>query len=167
MPKNLDNESIVGEILHEWSIPEYEQHERNRAWFVIMGVLGVLFVTYALFTDNFLFALIIILFGIILFLQSHQAPIIIPFKITELGLVVNNRFYSYSELEDFFIIYSPPDVKMLFIETKSTSRPMLRVPLMDIDPNDVRNTLREYIQENLEKEEEPFSDMLGRKWQIH
>jgi hypothetical protein len=168
MPKVIDENSFVGEVLHEWSVPEYEQHLRNTAWFVIMGVLGFAFIAYAIFTGNFLFALIIVLFAIIIFLQSHQEPIIIPFRITELGLVVNNRFYTFSELNKFYIIFNPDDeVRMLYIEMASAMRPQLRIPLMDMDPNEVRMTLREFMEEDLEKEEEPFSDMFARKWRIH
>lgn len=168
MPKVIDENSFVGEVLHEWSVPEYEQHIRTIPWYVIMGIIGVALVAYAVLTGNFLFALILVLFSIIIFLQSHQAPIIIPFRITELGLVVNNRFYAFSELDKFYIIYNPQDeAKMLYVETHSITRPALRIPLMDMDPNDVRMTLREFLEEDLEKEEEPFSDMFARKWRIH
>ncbi|HAT03696.1 MAG TPA: hypothetical protein DCS29_02885 [Candidatus Magasanikbacteria bacterium] len=167
MPRVINDEVLVGNTLHEWSVPEYEQHNRNRAWYILMSVLGIGFVVYAIITSNFLFALVIVLFAVIIFLQSHQEPIIIPFKITELGLIVNNRFYLYSELSDFYIIYNPPEIKVLFIETLSATRPTLRIPLMDEDPNAIRSTLREFVEENLEKEEEPLSDMLGRKWQLH
>ncbi|MFA6427777.1 MAG: hypothetical protein WCW16_05070 [Candidatus Magasanikbacteria bacterium] len=167
MPKQISPDIIIGEVLHEWSIPEYEQYQRNKAWYIIMFVLGGSMVLYAILSNNFLFALIIILFAIILFLQSHQQPIVIPFKITEMGVVVNNRFYSYIELDSFYLFYNPPDVKTLFIETRNVSRPKLRVPLMDMDPNEIRATLKEFLEEDLEKEEEPISDMIGRKWQIH
>ncbi len=167
MPQAIDDNVLIGDILHEWSVPEYEQHVRNTAWFVIMGVLGAIFIIYAVLTGNFLFALILVLFAIIIFLQSHQKPIIIPFKITELGVVVNNRFYNYAELDEFYMIYNPPEVQMLFIETVGHTRPRLRIPLMDRDPNMVRATLREFLNENLKKEEEPMSDMIGRKWQLH
>ncbi|MBI2436578.1 MAG: hypothetical protein HYV41_02430 [Candidatus Magasanikbacteria bacterium] len=168
MPKTIDENSFVGEVLHEWSVPEYEQHVRNTAWFVIMGILSLAFIAYAIFTGNFLFALIIVLFGIIIFLQSHQEPIIIPFRITDMGLVINNRFYTFSEFDKFYVIFNPhDDAKMLYVETHSLTRPTIRVPLMDMDPNEVRMTLREFMEEDLEKEEEPFSDMFARKWRIH
>jgi len=168
MPKNVSKEEvIIGDVLHEWSMPEYEKHHRNRAWFAIMSVLGAGFVFYAILTSSFIFALIVMLFGIVLFLQSHQDPIIIPFQITDLGIIINNRFYNYDELEEFYIIYHPPQVKTLFFETKKYSQTRLRIPLMDMDPNEIRATLREYIEENIEKEDEPFSDKFAREWQIH
>jgi hypothetical protein len=107
------------------------------------------------------------LFAIILFLQAHQDPKQISFKITELGVVVGNRFYSFSELDSFFIIYNPPDVKTLFLETKEVLKPMIRVPLLDMNPVDVKNVLRAYLPENFERENEPLSDRAARNWQIH
>jgi hypothetical protein len=167
MPKVVDDSTIVGNTLLEWSVAEYERHMRPVAWYVIMTIVGCFLVGYAIFTDNFMFAIIVVLFSIILFLQSHQSPIVVPFRITELGIIINNRLYIYSELKDFFIIYKPPEIKMLFIETNSTMRPRLRVPLMDVNPNDVRELLLEFLEENLQKEEEPFSDMVARQWRIH
>jgi len=132
-----------------------------------MGGLGIFFVVYGVVTRDFLFSLIIILFAIILFLQAHQDPKQISFKITELGVVVGNRFYSFSELDSFFIIYNPPDVKTLFLETKEVLKPMIRVPLLDMNPVDVKNVLRAYLPENFERENEPLSDRAARNWQIH
>lgn len=167
MPKQVHSELKTGEILREWSVAEYDQHDRNLAWYIFMLVIGLLLVGYALFTGNFLFALIVILAAIILFLQSQQHPAVIPFRIAEYGLIINTRFYPYSELKDFYVIYDPPEVKTLFIETKSNLRPRIRVPLMDMDPNDIRFTMREFLPEDVKKEEEPFSDMMARKWMIH
>ena len=167
MPRVIDENIQIGPVLHEWSIPEYNQYERNRFWYVLMSIVGAALIIYAVLTGNFLFALIIVLFAIILFLQSHQEPIILPFRITELGVVVNNRFYKYSELNEFYILYNPPELKVLFIETNSGTRPDLRVPLMDMNPNEIRMTLQEFLTENLEKEEEPFGDMMARKWMFH
>ena len=167
MPRQVNDTNSIGEILHEWSIAEYDRYERGMWWYLIMVGLGVALVIYAVATGNFLFALIVVLFAIVLFLQSHQDPIILPFRITDVGVVVNNRLYLYSEFESFYIIYNPPETKMLLLETKKTLRPLLRIPLMDINPNEVRSTLLEYMVEDTEKEEEPFADMIARQWMLH
>ncbi|MBI2989849.1 MAG: hypothetical protein HYY51_01510 [Candidatus Magasanikbacteria bacterium] len=168
MPKSVHHSNtLTGEVLHEWTILEYEQHKRNVLWYTCMLVIGLALVAYALFTGNFLFALIIVLFSIILFLQSQQDPPRLPFRITELGIVINSRFYSYSELENFYIIYNPPEIKTLFFEPRSSARPRIRVPLGDQDPSEIRFTLREFLPEDTEREEEPFSDMFARRWLMH
>ncbi|KKW41550.1 MAG: hypothetical protein UY92_C0016G0005 [Candidatus Magasanikbacteria bacterium GW2011_GWA2_56_11] len=167
MPQAITGDVTTGNIIHEWEVAEYERHERGTRWYVIMTLLGGLLVGYAIFTGNFLFALVIVLFAIIIFLQSHQDPHIVEFKITDLGIIISSRFYPYSELADFYLIYNPPAVKMLFIEPESSLRPRIRVPLLNLDPNEIRFTLRQYLSENLEKEEEPFSDKVAREWKLH
>lgn len=167
MPQNITDTTQTGDILHTWKIREYEVHSRPRMWYVFTVPIGLLLVIYGIFSGNFLFALIIILFAIIIFLQSHRDPISLPFSVTDLGVIVNNRFYPYTELKDFYIIYEPPDVKQLFIEPQSAWRPTLRVPLEDINPNEIRQSLRGHLLEDIEKEEEPFSDMFARRWKMH
>ena len=153
MPKQIDEQTLVGGILHEWTIQEYERHERGTFWYVFMISIGLALVLYALATQNFLFALIIILFAIILFLQSHQEPLQVQFQITELGVIISRRFYTWSEFNNYYIIYEPPHVKTLFLDTVSTLRPALRVPLLDMNPNEIRHTLSQYLSEDVEKEE--------------
>ena len=167
MPERISESTLIGDILHEWTIQEYEQHDRSRLWFILVTILGIGLVLFAIMTANFLFALIIILFSIILFLQSNQLPPQVLFQITELGLIIGSRFYSFSEFESFYIIYSPPDVKTLFLETKSAIRPLIRIPLLDTHPVEVKNTLREFLPEDMEKEEEPLTDRVARNWRIH
>jgi len=122
-------------------------------------------VVYALATDNFLFAIIIILSAIILFLQSAVEPSHVPFAITELGIVLGNKFYAYNEFRAFYMIYNL-NTQTLFFDTKSAIRPDLRIPMVDVDPMDVREALQDMLEEDLEKEE-PLADRAARRWKIH
>lgn len=165
MPKQLTENQLIGDVLFEWIVPEYDKHERPRRWYMIMGTVAAVLILFGMFSGNFLFSLIIILAAIILFLQSQQEPLHVVFAITELGVIVGNRFYEYGELESFYIIYEPPDVKTMFIETDSIFRPRLRVPLVDMNPLDVQAVMRAYLLEDIEKEE-PYSDRFARNWRI-
>ncbi|HLD31302.1 MAG TPA: hypothetical protein VJB37_00165 [Patescibacteria group bacterium] len=167
MPQIIKEEASLGEVLQEWTIQEFEKHQRTLVWYIFMGAIGLALVFYGLFTGNFLFALIIVLFVIILFLQTHQEPRSIPFQITDQGLVVGTRFYPYVELEKFYVIYNPPEVKKLYIEPKSLIHPRLQIPLLDQNPLGVKTALREFLPEDVEKEEEPVSDRIARNWRIH
>lgn len=166
MPQVITDATLLGNKLHEWTFPEYQKHERGQVWHILMISLGLILLIYAMVSGNFLFALVVILVGIILFLQAKQPPVDVTFQITELGIVVGNRFYPYTEFHDFYILYDPPEIKMLFLETKSLFRPTLRVPLEDVNPVDVRQTLRRSLTEDVEQEEEPLSEKVGRWWKI-
>ena len=167
MPSKISESTLIGDILHEWTIEEYERHERTTRWFISVITLGFILVLYGIFSDNFLFSLILILFAIILYLQAHQPPMQVPFAVTELGVIVGSRFYKYSELKSFYIIYSPPTVKTLFFQTTALLQPSLRIPLLDKNPVKIRKTLREYLDEDLDQEEEPYSDQMVRQWKLH
>ena len=167
MPQTITSNSVMGDVLHEWEIPEYEKHDRSGRWYAIMIILGLSLVIYGIFSQNFIFSLIIILAAIILFLQTKQKPATVLFRITELGVALNNRFYTYSEIKGFYIIYRPGEVKTLFLDTISNLRPMIRVHLKDINPVEVQSTLQAYLPEDVEKETEPASDIIARQWMIH
>lgn len=166
MPKVLTEDLLIGEPIHEWMVKEYSRVNRGPWWYITMITLGIIFVVYALWTDNFLFALIVILFGIILYLQSNQESPEVVFAITDLGVVVGHKFYTFREFNSFYIIYQPPEVKTLFLQTKSAFRPIVRVPLEDMNPVEVRSTLLQYLEEDVEKQEEPLGDLVSRRWKI-
>ena len=158
---------LTGEIIHQWTIQEYDQHQRGVRWYIIMITAGLLFVVYGLMSNIFLFSLMIILAGIILFIQSHQAPPQVLFQITELGVVIGRKFYNFSELKNFFIVYQPPEVKNLFFQTSNMVHPILSIPLLDENPVAVRETLLEFIDEDLDTEKEPISVTIARRWRMN
>ncbi|MBT4153233.1 MAG: hypothetical protein HOE53_01135 [Candidatus Magasanikbacteria bacterium] len=164
MPQPIEDQLEQDDILHEWTTKEYEQPARKTRWFVVMGIISGILIFYGLVKGNFLFSLIIMLFFIVLFLQSHQKPPLVGFAITPIGVVVGNRLYEYAELKQFYIIYQPPQVEMLYIETTGISRPMLRIPLMDQDPIEIRDTLLQFLPENADADSEPGGDKFGRDW---
>jgi len=83
MPEVINDDITIGDILHEWTIQQYDRHDRGTLWYILMIGLGLLLVLYGVVTGNFLFSLIVILFGIIIFLQSHQEAPQVPFRITD------------------------------------------------------------------------------------
>ena len=111
MPQDIiKNEVDIGDVVFEWTVKEYEQHDRERRWYILMGVIGVLLVGYALISGNYLFALIIVLFGIILFMHDMVEPMEVPVVITETGIVIGKKYYRFSELASFWMIYDPPEI---------------------------------------------------------
>lgn len=168
MPKDLTkDETNTGRVIFEWLFKEYEQYDRSKRWYIIVLILGIAMVAYALFTANYLFALVIILFGIVMYLHEMQAPMDVYFGITETGVILGKKFYKFSELEGFWIIYNPPDVKNLYFRLKNVVKFRIKIPLMDFDPNPIREYIKRYLIEESEQEEEPLSDRLARLLKIH
>ncbi len=167
MPQPITRHMVAGDVLHEWSFQEYQQYQRTTAWFVIIGTISALLSLLALWRGNFLFLVVLLLFGIILFLQSQHPPLRIPFKITTLGIAIGEKFYLYSELKTFYIVYHPDIVQSLYFEATALYRPHIHVPLIDQNPIEIRDSLLQFLSEDIEKEQEPLSERVARDLQLH
>lgn len=153
---------MKGQILHQWEIEEGHQAHRTTRWYLIAGIVAAGFLTWALLTLNFLFALIIVLAYLIYVADHLRGHHICQFTITANGIAIDDNFYDYREINDFFIIYQPPEVKSLYFDFKSRLKPKLLINLEDQNPVEIRHSLLTYLSEDLEHEEELFSDALSR-----
>ena len=156
----------IGAPQLEWEVDEYPAHQRSRFWYVIAAVLGVALIIYAVATANFLFAVIILMIGVITLLSSLVPPERVPVIITNTGVVVSDIYYDFQSIKDFSIAYDPPHVKNLYFEFHSAWHPLLTVSLEDIDPNQARELLLPYCLENLERVHENLTDVLRRLYKL-
>ena len=151
-----------GDVLASWEFDEHERFKRTRVWYLasVLAVVALLFYSYI--DNNPLFAIIVILSAIVFIIGEYRGPSRMLFQITEDGLVVGNSLYRYADIHDFFILYTPPDVKVLYFDPKNVARPLLGVPLENQNPSEIRKILLPFLKEDLEREAEPTSDYLGR-----
>jgi len=155
-------EQNFGQTVHSWTVPEYHQYERGAIWYVIAFTLAGAGILYALYSRNFLFAFLIIILSLIIFLHHTREPANLQIAITELGILINNKFYRFRDISSFWIIYEPPLTKNLYFQLAESFRPPFAVSLADEDPLTLRRTLLQYVAEDLDKKEEPLSDLLWR-----
>lgn len=155
-----------GEILISWMVDEYIAHERGPVWYGAAATIGFGLLIYAIIAQNFLFAVIIVMFGVVIGLTTLRHPDKVPFVVTDLGIGIGSRFTPFKELKSFAIVYEPPEVKTLYIEYRNHILPHLIIPLDEQDPLELRGTLGRFLREDLTKEEEPFMEWLGRLLKI-
>jgi len=154
-----------GKILASWQFPEFIKYKRSWAWYIIASLIALALIIYAILVKNYLFAFIVILIAFVILLYEIKEPILIKFNITEEGLELEDHFYPYKEIKNFWIIYEPPEVKRLYFEFKGL-RPRLSIPLLDQNPLKIREIFLNFLNEDLEKEEESTSDFLERKFKL-
>ena|SRR3989338_4548441 len=151
-----------GPAFRSWFIPEYTQHERGRGWYAVAALVALGLIAWAIYSVNFLFAVLIVLTAIILLVRHSEMPAQLMVSIFEDGIQAGENFYAYRDLKSFWIIYEPPEVKTLYFDFKSAWRPRLPVPLAEENPVEVRRFLLKYLEEDLSRESEPTSDALSR-----
>lgn len=155
-----------GEPLLSWEVDEYPRAERSRRWYLLASLVAVALIVYAVATADFLFAVIILMAGVITLVTSFAKPQRIEIIVTTLGVIVGSHFYEYKGVRDFSIAYDPPHVKILYLDFRSPFNPLLSIPLEETDPNDVRDCLGAYCSENLDRTEESLTDRLRRVYKL-
>lgn len=157
-----DHQPYRGEVLLSWPVDEYERHERGLLWYLLFGILAAAALFYALLSQNFLFAVIVIMFGVIIGLSSLREPREMDFVVTETGVGVGHQFFTFKQLKNFWILYDE-DARNIYFEFRRSLRPHLVIPLYDIDPLPVRELLLDFLDEEIDDDfEEPLSDYFGR-----
>lgn len=157
---------IVSQDRFVWEVPSFEKRERSRMWYIGMMLITTFLVAYAIYTANFLFAFLILLMAILLLFTSRQEPIPMLIQIGDNGIVVNGKLHLYQDLDTFSLIYQPPVLKILYIETRNFLTPRLRISLDDQDPVQIREHLKRYLKEDLDLRGEYVSDIIGRLLRI-
>lgn len=146
-----------------WEVPEYHPHNRDKRWYYIAGTASAAILAYSLFTGNFLLAVIIILIGIVVLIQDAQEPDNLVFSMNHDGIMIGKKMYDFTELKDFAIIYRPKEnTKNLYFEFKSAVKHRLTIPLDKMNPLPIRKFLLQYLPENKERINIPFSEGFGR-----
>lgn len=151
-----------GESLVSWEVDESKRYDKGLGWYMGAIAVGGGLLIYAVISANFLFALIILMVALVIYMTSLKGPDKVRVSVTEDGVEIGESFYRYRDMNRFWFIYDPPEVKSLYLDFKSAMRPRIAVSLEDQNPNDVRAIMSKYLHEDITEDEEPFADYLGR-----
>ena len=152
-------------ILISWHAPEFIDHPRGPWWFAIAGLLTLGAVLYSLYTSSVTTALVFLLLAGVYFLTHNQAPRIIDIKVTELGIRVHETFYPYNTIRSFWLVYRPPFVQTLNLQTTKKTFPRLVIQLNGQDPIPLHDVLSKKIPE-VEGAEEGFVEATTRIFRL-
>ncbi len=155
-------DSPYGQEFLAWEYDVRPNYQHGKWWYLGMVGGGCLLLILAIYSANFLFALITLMFVLVVYLASVAVPERRRCAVTEEGIVIGNRLYPYKELQPFWFAYNPPTVKKLYIPLNNRFNTLLSVHLDNIHPNQVRNALLPYIPEDPDNEGEPPIDQFVR-----
>lgn len=155
-----------GKELLMWDFWEFKKYDRGPLWYGLAISLAVALLLSALISGNFLFALIIVMFGLVMYLVTIAQPSRVRASITETGIIVGTAFYPYREMRHFWIVYDPPGVQKLYLDAGGLIRPRIVLELEEVNPNAVRKAIGRFVPEDLTQDGEPLADILGRLLKI-
>ncbi|MCX6795856.1 MAG: hypothetical protein NT165_04005 [Candidatus Falkowbacteria bacterium] len=158
-----------------WKFTDRNRPERGRRWYIFAGIFLAICLFISFFeiqnwrpvfqgyNSNFLFAVIIILAGIVMFINEHREPGELDFFADGDGLKIGEKFYDYDNIKDFSVLYKPKEnLGKLYFEFKNPVQPRISLELGEQNPIAVRNFFLRYLQEDLDRLNEPLSEQLTR-----
>ena len=150
-----------------WIVPEFEKHERSKNWYIGAGAISLFLLVFAIFTSNFLFAIIIITAALITIIHDGKEADSVTVILDEDGVVIGRKFYDYDDLKNFSVLFKPKeDLKNLYFEFKNPAKQRLSIPLFDNNPLEIRDFLLKYLSEDLERTNMPLSENISKLLKI-
>jgi hypothetical protein len=130
----------------EWEAQEYVYTEKSSDWFWAVGIITVAAVVTCVIFNNILFGIVILLGSIALTMHSTKEPPVHQYRLSERGLHIDDTYYTYTNLESYWIEEDFYPVKILF-KSKKFFMPYIIVPLDDdLDFNSIRQQLARHLK---------------------
>ncbi|OGG58567.1 hypothetical protein A2765_02475 [Candidatus Kaiserbacteria bacterium RIFCSPHIGHO2_01_FULL_56_24] len=139
-----------------WSAYEHEHIERGSDWFWALGVIAISAALTSILFANVLFAILIVLAAVTMGLIARRPPEMHEFEISDKGIRTGKTMHPYANILAFWI-EEEKGTPMLLVDTTTFMSPNLIIPLSDIEPESVREYLREKV------EEVPMKEALAHK----
>ena len=154
------------EIAFRWEVGHYEIHERGTWWYVIAALVVGGLLVYSIASKNLLFGVIIVLATITLFARQILEPKKAVCEISDKGVLLCDKFYSYGDIEAFSLVESEGGPSILYIQENRGLRSLVPIPLDGIDAEEIGEYLRDFLLQDEDHVREPIWDYLTRKLKL-
>lgn len=140
-----------------WSAYEHEYAPRDGDWYWALGIIAASVALVSILFSNILFALLIIAAAVSLGLVAGIEPDLTEFEISDDGIRVGDTWHHFEEVLAFWVDekHTHP---LLLVDTTKFLSPNLVIPIEEVDPREVREFLRERVEER--RMREPFAHRL-------
>jgi hypothetical protein len=146
----------------DWEASEYPHHEKGISWHISYIVISAALVVYAAYSKSIITTIAFVLLAIVGWIFANRQPERVRYQLNSNGVVMGSLLIPYKNIKNFWIIYNPPQVKTLNLETTALLNRLISIELENQDPVAVKNYLQNYLMEDLDREES-LSDIITRK----
>ncbi len=143
--------------LISWDAPEHVHTEKNNDWYWAIGIITITIAALSIIFNNIIFALFIIVAAFALVVHASKKPRMVHYEINDRGVVVNDTLYPFLTLDSFWIEANANPAKLI-IKSHKTFMPFLMIYIEEVDPEQVRDILLNYISET--EHHEPISQKI-------
>jgi hypothetical protein len=162
-----ENQQIdAGRSLMSWETWEFPPQDRSMQWYAVIIITGLSLIVYAIMTNNPLFALILVMMGVMLLINSLHQPKRVQVHLTTAGVVFGDKFWEYEEIRDFALVYRPGVATVLYIDFKKWYMHPQAIEMENANPLMIREVLSPVIPENFAREDEILTDILQKVYKL-
>ncbi len=153
--------NIIPENIN-WTLPEYEHREKTNDWYWALGVVVVCGSIASVMYENYLFAALLVIGGIMMGYFASQTPEMIDYEVNNKGFKLKDHTYPYKKIKSFFV--GGEKNLYLFIKIDRIFLPVIYVPI----EKHLAEMIREkFLSQNVVEEEmkehpsEKMMEMIG------
>lgn len=127
-----------------WSAPSRPPHARDRKWYAIAGSIAALVLIYALFTQAWTFAVVIVLLAVLYGVLHGKSHPLHSIRITEQALYWDSKTIPWRDLEGFWMLQGQGYVE-LHVEYRQAGKERLVILTGDMPPADIAAALGRFL----------------------
>lgn len=91
--------------LVQWSANDSTENEKNRIWYIVFSIVVVFLIALDLFAlKSYTFSVLVVVMTVTLLMLSRRPPQLINYSLTEKGLYIGQRLYSFGDFKSFGLI---------------------------------------------------------------
>ena len=133
-----------------WVAPEYEHRPKGISWYWLTIIASALLIALAVWQENFLFAVFVVIAEILVLIWAGRKPRNITFSLSERGLAIEGaKSYPFRDIRAFSIDDEGFDLEWphLILHFHHHFRPLLKVKLPKDRIEEARRALRTRVPE--------------------
>lgn len=140
---------MARDVFFEWEADGYVFEEKSADWYWALGIIAVAAAVASILFGNVILAILIIAAATTLALSTLKRPQQHLFRITDEGVMVDEKVYAYDRIVSFSVLeyLDPARPAALSIRTHYLLAPHLLIPIVGHDPEAVYEFFAEHVEE--------------------
>jgi hypothetical protein len=119
-----------------WRAYEFAHRPKTSDWYWTVGIVTTIAAVGAIFFNQIIFAILIIVASLALLLHANKPPRLLEYHLTHRGLIIDKRLYPKATLESFWIDEYENGVCKLILKSTKKTMSYIIVPLVPEVPAD-------------------------------
>ncbi len=139
----------------EWQSYDRAEQRHSPDWYWAVGIIALSLAVTAVIFNNILFAILVFVSTVALFLRTLQKPQLLRYELTNRGLRTNKNFQPFTVFDSFWVEEDTEPQPKLLMKSRAMLTPLLSATLEGVTPEAIRELLSEYLPEV--EQHEPLS----------